>query len=1107
MLAVAAPGADADDIYVDVEEGSDETGDGSSENPYANITTAVENATAGDVVIVRPGTYKENMIEIYEPITVRSESGDPDDTIVGILGYSIFRIYSDNVTLDGFTIQYGSSYMVYLDTVDHCTISNNRITMGYVGILIDGNYLNGASNNTITGNNVTGNTYIGIQVGSDGGFNVITDNVVTDNGHGIQLYFTGFETVTNNIVSDNDDMGIFIHQCDDSLIQNNTVEGNVWRGIYMSWSTNNTLRDNTLNDNPYNTEFISNDILDYRHDIDTSNTVDGRPIYYWVGEVGGQVPSDAGMVGLVDCSGVEVLDLNLTNNGASVLVVNTNDTLIRNVSASYGRYGIRIYYSTNVTVTDCYTTRNGDNGYAGGIDAERSDHIFITDNICFDQVYGWSTGIRTRWCSNVTIEGNLADDNGGHGIALSYTLYTRVANNTATNNLWGTGIYMNDCDLIIVEDNNATDNGDYGFYFTGCQFLTVRNNVAYLNSGGSTTSGFYLGYIGPGTFHDNTGMFNGNGLYLYNSDYIDVFDNILTDNGASGLYLFASSGNNVSGNDLRRNTYGIDMSYESDRNSIVRNDCSGSTLAGIRLDYNNNENTIANNTICDSSGDGIALKDHNLQNVIAHNMICNNSGIGIHIESTLYNPGPSTNNTIYNNYLDNDDNVYDNFTNIWNISLIEAENIVGGSFIGGNYFSDYLGIDDDEDGIGDTEHEIPGGESVDWLPLYVYSVPEPPVADFSWEPASPSNGTEVHFSDLSDPGNAEIVNWTWDIPYAGHGITPAYRWTQNPVWYFNSGTYSIELNVTNAHGLSSEVTKNITVGEGVKPAANFSWSPANPMNGSIVTFLDRSILASGEIVNWTWDIPYAGYAITPGFRWSRSPTWRFNEGSYEITLTITDSLGNNDSVTKTLNVTESLTIIGPFSKGGPNGTVLVRAGVSGDVTIDITFLDGPPGSKPIPNGTYFDIINGGNGTIVWVNITFIFPITGARGDQSMYVWNDATGEWEPVGDDFITGGSGDDTIYGNVSHLTVFAVGDTIDTAEPSGDDDEAIFPAWLIILVIIIVVLFLVFMWNGRRHQRDDGSRPGGRWSDELPGEEDDGPGRSDAGPEGRSGGDSGSP
>ena len=80
----------------------------------------------------------------------------------------------------------------------------------------------------------------------------------------------------------------------------------------------------------------------------------------------------------------------------------------------------------------------------------------------------------------------------------------------------------------------------------------------------------------------------------------------------------------------------------------------------------------------------------------------------------------------HNNFINNEQNAYDGCNNTWDNDYPS----------GGNFWDDYNGTDEDEDGIGDTPYPIPGGDNDDRYPLmepygnWTFS----PIAEFTWTP-------------------------------------------------------------------------------------------------------------------------------------------------------------------------------------------------------------------------------------------------------------------------------------------------------------------------------------------------------------------------------------
>ena len=241
----------------------------------------------------------------------------------------------------------------------------------------------------------------------------ITANNVNISRFTIQNGFWGIDLDgSNDIVSSND------------LVSNQRV------GILLGGS-NNTLRDNNITGSQLNLYLYSWAAgKAFNHDIDPSNTVDGKPIYYLVNQHNQQIPQDAGYVAAVNCTNITVRDLNLQKNIHGVFFVNTTYSIVENVTVLDTVYGIFLRDSNNNTIYK--------NTMSGLLEMQ--------------------DGIRLEGSGNNVSSNTLRVENG-----IGVYIY-RHSGNVVSNNVFrdcGGGIRLDYCENNIIYHNNFIDNTIY----------------------------------------------------------------------------------------------------------------------------------------------------------------------------------------------------------------------------------------------------------------------------------------------------------------------------------------------------------------------------------------------------------------------------------------------------------------------------------------------------------------------------------------------------------------------------------------------------------------------------------------------------------------------
>ena len=242
-----------------------DTGAGTSPSlPFCTLTKGAAKAVAGDTVRALAGTYAEtvkpNSGTAGHPVTF---SAAPGVTVTGLAGNSTnggaFRItLKSYIVVDGFTITGTADYGIILDTSDHITISNNRVSYsGTAAIHRIGIYLRVTTDSTISGNTTDHNTMDGIRLNTGSNNNTVSNNVsfgnaerTVRNATGINVLASNSNTIIHNTVYANEDTGLnFESGSSYNLVVGNLTYGNGDHGIHNNAAPNNTIIGNTVQGN------------------------------------------------------------------------------------------------------------------------------------------------------------------------------------------------------------------------------------------------------------------------------------------------------------------------------------------------------------------------------------------------------------------------------------------------------------------------------------------------------------------------------------------------------------------------------------------------------------------------------------------------------------------------------------------------------------------------------------------------------------------------------------------------------------------------------------------------------------------------------------------
>ncbi|MFX0171578.1 MAG: right-handed parallel beta-helix repeat-containing protein [Candidatus Hodarchaeota archaeon] len=699
----------------------------------------------------------------------------------GIVGFNCTKI-----TLANSTVNHNNEFGVIFRRSSDCDIINNTISFNYHAIQIEDHDKFTITNNIIAMNQA-GGIIIRWRAFSPSVVSTIKDNRVINSSRGIEISDVLWVSIINNTIINNSECGIRVQYGYDINVTSNLVEHN-GGGVELRYVEGCILTNNTIIGHGFDIHDM--DVHQFNQWIVQNNTVNGKPVIFWMDVTDRVVPETTGQVFLIRVQRINVTNLIIDSVANSIYAIDSDDVKIQDcIFSNNSRVALRLQYTSSCDISGNYIIQNDQ-----GIHLQDSNFNIFKNNIITNN----QNGIELGNSRGTQILRNFIHNNFWRGISVWGSPFTVIHNNSIINH-YSEGLRVYGSDFCNLVSNIIANNNGYGIELWGSSYTQILENLIHNNS----WRGISVWDSSNTVIHNNSIMnHDSQGLAVDNSGFCIISNNIMANNNGPGIELsWETEECTIENNLIYNNSNGINL-HDSLGHNITNNEIVQNRGVGVNLRGGTNNILLSYNTISENYDKGIWAEDvYNtriVNNTVSSNCVSDPKLAGIQLQWSSYNTiernelssngiafnfeRATDNEIIYNSVVNNSygfyldlectDNTirYNDF--IANFHLIQKQIFTGSQvFDDGlanififNHYNDWISPDDDLDGYVNSPYLISGSaQNNDPCPL---TQPYPPLT------------RRIYGNKVLYPNGGEIIDGTiyieWMNTWDSHGYSTTY---------------------------------------------------------------------------------------------------------------------------------------------------------------------------------------------------------------------------------------------------------------------------------------------------------------------------------------------